>query len=86
MSDPQVSLKGATLYRVAFLIFIIGCLFNAFDSYVSSSLYYSLRPNEEARHYETWMYIILAFILAIECAGLLMFKRIKMQLKKLKAS
>jgi|GEM_PF-2464558 hypothetical protein len=83
--EPNVSLKGSTLYRAAFLIFIAGCLFNAFDSYVSSTLYYWQRPNEEGRHYETWMYLILSVILAIECAGLLMFKRLKMHLKKLNA-
>ena len=83
MAEPQVSLRGSTVYRVAFLIFASGCLFNAFDSYVSHAVYYSLPPSEAQRQWDVWLYVALAFILIIECVSLLMFKRMKTQLKKM---
>lgn len=83
--SEEISMKGSTLYRIAFIVFIIGCLFNAFDSYVSHTVYYWLPQNQTERQWDTWLYLILAFILAVECVGLLMFKRMKLQLKKMES-
>jgi hypothetical protein len=85
MTDQTISLRGCTFYRVAFFVFIVACLMNAFDSYVSHTVnsYLSTGESGSSHLWDTWLYVLLAFILAIEGVGLVMFKEMKRQLKKI---
>jgi len=87
MTKIPVNLHGATLYRVAFAIFVIACLLNAFDAYTAyvriSFNLSSLVREPSTMLNECWAFLGLAFILTLECVGLMMFKWTKQVVRRL---
>jgi uncharacterized protein YjeT (DUF2065 family) len=84
MAETVTDLKGSTLYRTGFAVFVIGCLFNSLDAYkqyIHDTIWHLTSSNEGM--YQAWSFLGLSFILVFEGVGLIMFKWIKRQAAKI---
>ena len=77
MSATVTDLKGSTLYRLGFAIFIIGCLMNSFDAYKGYVHDINYGATNAEGMYQTFAFLGLSFILVLEGVGLMMFKWVK---------
>lgn len=76
---------GATLYRLAFAIFVIACLFNAYDAFITyTQANYNLISGVDTRDKinETIAYLGLSFLLMLEGVSLLLYKRVRNEIAK----
>ncbi|HUO11080.1 MAG TPA: hypothetical protein VM008_22460 [Phycisphaerae bacterium] len=74
MENATTDLKGSTLYRIGFAVFVIGCLMNSFEAYkdyIHDTNFGS--PSPEGM-YQAWSFLGLSVILVLEGVGLVMFK------------
>lgn len=83
MAEKFIPTYGAVLYRLAFLLFIAACLFNAYDAFTTyTQAKYSLigGVNADEKLNESVAFLGLSVILTLECVGLMMYKWARRQI------
>lgn len=77
MSEKTIDLRGSTLYRVGFVIFIIACGLNSFDAYVdyvNLTNHLSSGGDPDSAMGESLLFLSLGAVLVVEGVGLVLFK------------
>ena len=74
---PVATPLGYFLYRCAFAVFIAACLLNSYDAfttYVQANFKLIDGVSAADKFNESMAFLGLAFILTLECVGLMMYK------------
>lgn len=86
MAQPYHPGIGAALYRIAFVLFIIGCAINAYDAYTTyvqaeNLLIHGVDPADKLN--ETIAFCGLTVLLTLEGVCLIMYKWTRRQVSKI---